>query len=147
MVYFLNCYLYGELSHWHSHHIFLYLFHFTQLRPCSCMVYMSVCMFNIWLWWRQLYLIYWMIVRCLCLAVGQGSYTFDLMFRINWPSINFTFVSFQGIVRIGTHLFGVRDICRDLYGMVHLTLISFYEPMTILSAFDTSSKTLDIIDV
>ena len=22
---FLNCYLDGELSHWHSHHIFLYL--------------------------------------------------------------------------------------------------------------------------
>ena len=23
---FINCYLDGELSHWHSHHIFLYLF-------------------------------------------------------------------------------------------------------------------------
>ena len=25
MVYFINCYLDGELSHWHSYHIFLYL--------------------------------------------------------------------------------------------------------------------------
>ena len=32
---FINCYLDGELSHWHSHHIFLYLFNFQMflIRP------------------------------------------------------------------------------------------------------------------
>ena len=45
---------------------------------------------------------------------------------------------------VRTTIFGVRDVCTGLCGMVHRTLTYFHYSMIILSVCDTSSKTFTI---